>query len=108
MDPDYEPVDNDIVQARVKTEGIIEHEFEISSKKGEMKKKLILVSDSASSSTVNFINILRTHFSYESASRSIFYLHVTREKLPKRILYEKVVLKMLMKLTPAFRSLWFF
>ena len=45
MDPDYEPIDNDIVQARVKTEGIIEHEFEISSKRGEMKKKLILVTD---------------------------------------------------------------
>ena len=43
MDPDYEPTDNDIVQARVKTEGIIEHEFEISTRKGEMKKKLILV-----------------------------------------------------------------
>ena len=44
MEPDYEPTDNDIVQARVKTEGIIEHEFEISTRKGEMKKKLILVS----------------------------------------------------------------
>jgi len=33
-------------------------------------------------------------------SHSFFYLHVTREKLPKRLLYEKVARKMLMKLTP--------
>ena len=43
MDPDYEPTDNDIVQTRVQTEGIIEHEFEMSTRKGEIKKKLILV-----------------------------------------------------------------
>ena len=43
MDPAYEPTDGDIVQARVRTEGIIEHEFEISTRKGEVKKKLILV-----------------------------------------------------------------
>jgi len=31
---------------------------------------------------------------------AFFYLHVTREKLPKRFLYEKFALKMLLKLTP--------
>ena len=43
MDPKYEPTDSDIVQARVQTEGIIEHEFEMSSSRGDVKKKLILV-----------------------------------------------------------------
>ncbi len=32
---------------------------------------------------------------------SFFYLHVTREKLPKRHSYEKFGCKMLMKLTPG-------
>jgi len=32
---------------------------------------------------------------------AFFYLHVTREKLLKRLLYEKVAPEMLMKLTPA-------
>jgi len=32
---------------------------------------------------------------------TVFFLHVTREKLPKRLLYEKVVHKTLMKLTPG-------
>ncbi len=32
---------------------------------------------------------------------AFFYLHVTREKLPKRLLYEKCAHKMLMKLTPV-------
>ncbi len=50
---------------------------------------------------INFINkILLMHFSYKSALRSFFYLHVTREKLLKRLSYEKCVHKMLMKLTP--------
>ncbi len=49
---------------------------------------------------INFINVLRAHFLYKSASSSFFfYLHVTREKLPKRLSYEKGVRKMLMKLT---------
>jgi len=48
---------------------------------------------------INFINVLRSHFSYKSALSSFFYLHVTREKLPKRLSYEKGVRKMLMKLT---------
>jgi len=33
---------------------------------------------------------------------SFFYLHITREKLPKRHLYVKFVRKMLMKLKPTF------
>ncbi len=32
---------------------------------------------------VNFINILRTHFSYEHCFGSFFYVNVTREKLQK-------------------------
>jgi len=48
---------------------------------------------------VNFINILRTNFLYERRFSSFFYIHVTREKLPKQRLYEKFVCKMLMKLT---------
>jgi len=32
---------------------------------------------------------------------AFFYFHVTREKLPKRLLYEKVALKTLMKLPPG-------
>jgi len=47
---------------------------------------------------VNFINILLANFSYESLSSSFFYLHETREKLPKRNLYEKFARKMLKKL----------
>jgi hypothetical protein len=38
-------------------------------------------------------------FSYEHRFGSFFYVHVTREKLPKRRLYKKIVRKMLMKLT---------
>jgi len=54
---------------------------------------------------VNFINILRTNFLYESALLSFFfYLHVTREKLPKRLSYKKGTHKMLMKLTPESHS----
>jgi len=31
---------------------------------------------------------------------AFFYLHITREKLPKKLLYKKGARKMLMKLTP--------
>jgi len=48
---------------------------------------------------VNFINILRTNFLFEGRFGSFFYVHVTREKLPNQRSYEKVVRKMLMKLT---------
>jgi len=47
---------------------------------------------------VNFINILHTIFLYERQFGSFFYVHVTREKLPKQRLFEKFVRKMLMKL----------
>jgi len=50
---------------------------------------------------VNYINILRSNFLYERLFSSFFYVHVTREKLPKQRSYEKFVCKMLMKLTPA-------
>jgi len=36
----------------------------------------------------HFINILRTNFSYERRLGSFFYVHVTREKLPKQRLYK--------------------
>jgi hypothetical protein len=48
---------------------------------------------------VNFMNILRTIFSYDCCYGSFFCVHVTREKLPKQRLYKKFVHKMLMKLT---------
>jgi len=48
---------------------------------------------------LNFINILRTIFLYESCFGSFFYVHVTRGKLPKRRSYKKSVRKTLMKLT---------
>jgi len=35
---------------------------------------------------------------------AFFHLHVTREKLPKRFLYEKGALETLMKLTPGFEG----
>jgi hypothetical protein len=50
-------------------------------------------------SGVNFINILRTNFSYECHFGSFFYVHVTRKKLPKQSLNKKFVRKRLMKLT---------
>jgi len=50
---------------------------------------------------VNSINILCTKFSYERRFGSFFYVHVTREKLPKQCSYKKFVRKMLMKLTTA-------
>jgi len=50
---------------------------------------------------VNFINILHTNFLYERRFSSFFYVHVTREKLPKRHSYKKFARKMLMKLTPG-------
>ncbi len=41
------------------------------------------------------------HFTYKCCFSSFFYIHVTREKLPKWRLYEKFASKMLMKLTPV-------
>jgi len=48
---------------------------------------------------INFINILGLHFSYESALRSFFYLNVTRERLQKRLLYEKCWWNIWLKIT---------
>jgi len=42
---------------------------------------------------VNFINILLTHFCTKVLWEAFFYLHVTREKLPKRLLYKKTLVK---------------
>jgi len=54
----------------------------------------------------NFINILRTNFSHERWCGSFFYVHVTREKLPKQCLYKKFVSKMFMKLTKGEEPIW--
>ncbi len=48
---------------------------------------------------VNFINILHTNFSYKHCFGSFFYVHVTKEKLPKQCSYKKNVRNMLMKLS---------
>jgi len=68
---------------------------------------------------VNFINILNMHFCMKVLCASFFYLHATREKLPKKcarkitklkhnkrklrdsISYEKAAHKKLMELTPV-------
>ncbi len=47
--------------------------------------------------------MLRTIFLYERHFGSFFYVHETREKLPKQHWYKKFAGKMLMKLTPAVR-----
>jgi len=44
-------------------------------------------------SGINFINILRKKILYECHFGSFFYVQVTREKLPKQCLYEKIVHK---------------
>jgi len=53
---------------------------------------------------VNFINILHAHFCTDVLCSTFFYLHVTREKLNKTLLYEKGARKMLMKLTPVWNG----
>jgi len=50
---------------------------------------------------VNFINVLCANFMYECLFGSYFNLNVTREKVPKKHLYEKLAHIMLMKLTPG-------
>jgi len=54
---------------------------------------------------VNFINILSAYFCTKVLQAAFFYLHVTREKLPKRLSYEKGAHKMLMKLTQGWTTL---
>ncbi len=48
---------------------------------------------------VNFINIWHTKNSYKICFGSFFYIHVTRDKLPKQRSYKKRGRKTLMKLT---------
>ena len=48
LEEDYVPNDQDIVQTRVKTTGIVEHDFEITPK-GEKPRRLILVN------TLNYV-----------------------------------------------------
>jgi len=56
-------------------------------------------------SGVNFIYLLEI-FLYKCHFGSFFYVHVTREKLPKQCSYEKFARKMLMKLsTDRFNSI---
>jgi len=50
---------------------------------------------------VNFINVLNSSFLYKHHFGSFFYVHVTREKLPKRRSYKKCAQKTFMKLTPV-------
>jgi len=45
-------------------------------------------------------------FLYKRCFVSFFYVHVTREKLMKQHLYEKIVHKMLMKLNTGFCFPW--
>ncbi len=51
--------------------------------------------------TVNFINIIQVGFCTKRRFGSFFYMHVTRKKLPKQLLYKKPARIMLMKLTPS-------
>jgi len=62
-----------------------------------MKKLLVNVGEI--SPCVNLTNIIHELFLYKSLFGSFFYLHVTREKLPKKCSYKKFLRKMLMKLT---------
>jgi len=52
------------------------------------------------SSTINFINILRARFSYESLFGTFFLVTFWQKKA---LSYEKPARKMLMKLTPGLR-----
>ncbi len=67
---------------------------------------IILIRNTLCRSGVNFINVLGTNFSYERHFGSLFYVLVTREKLPKQISYKKFSNKTLMKLTPILLSLF--
>jgi len=49
----------------------------------------------------SYRNLEFTNFSYEHRFGSFFYVHVTREKLPKQRSYEKYAHIMLIKLTPT-------
>jgi len=60
---------------------------------------------SASLTGVNFSNVRRTNFSYKHRFSSFYYLHVTRNKLPKWRSYKKFARLTLMKLTPGFIEL---
>ncbi len=51
--------------------------------------------------SVNFINVLLACFLYKILAPKITKPNITREKLPKRLKYEKGARKMLMKLTPS-------
>jgi len=48
--------------------------------------------------SVNLINVLRANFLYEFLPKA---KNITREKLPKQHLYEKIVHEMLVKLSPG-------
>ncbi len=56
------------------------------------------------STGVNFTNILRTNFLYEHCFCSFYYVHVTREKLPKQRSYKKFVCLTLTKLTTGWEA----
>jgi len=53
------------------------------------------------STGVNFINVKHTNFLYQRRFSSFYYVHVTREKLPKQYSCKKFIPLTLMKLTPV-------
>jgi hypothetical protein len=73
-----------------------------------MKMNYVAVSDGVVEefvkTGVNFLNVKRTNFLYKCFFWSFYYLHVTREKLPKQRSYEKFAPIMLLKLTPVLQT----
>ncbi len=70
--------------------------------RGQKNEKLLLVMGNAG---INFINTKWTNFLFERHFGSFLHLHVTRKKLPKRLLYEKFARLTLVKLTPGIKGL---
>jgi len=68
-------------------------------KSNNENNKCIQLTTQKMTPVVNFINILRTNFSYEHHFGSFFCVHVSREKLLKRCSYKKFARLTLMKLT---------
>ncbi len=66
---------------------------------GRPSKLFVQPLDLSWSLGVDFNNILGTNFCTSVVSTAFFYVHVTREKLPKQCLYKKFWSKTLMKLT---------
>jgi len=69
---------------------------------GLYRHDLFVLQNLSTSQGVNFINVKRANFSYEHHFGSFYYVHVTREKLPKQRSYKKFASITLMKLTEEF------